>query len=349
MTKRSTVTRDQDTINGVRNLLALMSMFSPPRESVPFDVWRGKERATLERRSTDVLEKINRTHRAHENYGLVYPAISHRTSIILYAGMLKTRVPCYRPVPENPPARGIIQGMSPKSRKRMMEGLACWKNFEDERGLFITLTYHETWGVNYKAWKRDMDVLIKRMKRAFHKVGGLWKLEFQTRGAPHFHLLICGDLPTHGEMMTWITNAWGDIAHSTSEYHGEFSTNVRRVWSRRHAMHYCAKYMTKDVPVWVNPDSETGELEPIPTGRIWAFFGNVDRTPVHIMSVLNSTALFYKQAVITHLVKTGSRFAERLSHMAENRSWSVFGIGGATAADVLHWRDFMRSAWSAVD
>lgn len=325
-------------------------------ERMPFEVWKSKTRIEQERQSVFVDERFegyfsrwasiegydSKGEPLVRNEGLVYPAISRHAFVRVYAGMTKINMPQYKKPPERPPQRGIIHGMSPKSRKRMMEGIAQWANFQVGRAYFITITYHDEWGVDFVAWKRDIEVLEKRMKRAFPEMGGLWKLEFQTRGAPHFHLIVSGVDAVQSEMIAWVTKNWGEIAHSTSEYKGEYATNVRRVFSLRHAMHYCAKYMTKDVPLYVNPDSD-GVLEPIPTGRIWAFFGNVNREPILEFLTSPRQAKMWRAGVLTFLVKRNSRFAERFSHMDENRSWSVFGIGmHENSPDVYQWRQFIR-------
>lgn len=325
--------------------LAEMKANHASRESnltAKFIGWRSKERQALERQSDSTLERLKKTHAAHLAYGLVVPSISHRASVVVYAGMTKVRMPAYKPPPVKPPHRGIIRGMSSKSRKRMMEAIAQWLNFDKGRSYFITITYHEEWGVNYKAWKRDVDVFIKRMRRKFEDVGGLWKLEFQQRGAPHYHLLISGVNEVLSEMIKWVTDNWADIAHENSVHKGKYATNVRRIYSRFHAQNYCSKYMTKDVPLYVNPDDD-GVLELIPTGRIWAFFGNVDRSPILEFQTSESQAKEWRRGVVVHLIKMGSRYADRFGRMDERRSWSIMGIGaGEGNEDITLWRDFIR-------
>lgn len=326
----------------IERFMANKSTAVLPRSNVPYEVWKAQQDYASLLTSDFGREMDERKQVARAKYGLVYPAISRHAFVRVYAGMTKVTMPFYRKPPEKPPQRGIIHGMSAKSRKRMLEGIAQWSNFDIGRAYFVTITYHEEYGVHFSAWKRDIELLEKRMKRSFSEMGGLWKLEFQTRGAPHFHLLVSGVDAVQSEMVEWVTKNWAEIAHSTSEYKGKYATNVRRVYSLRHAMHYCAKYMTKDVPLYVNPDSD-GVLEPIPTGRIWAFFGKVNREPIVEFLTSPKQAKQWRVGVITFLVKRGSRFADRLSRMDENRSWSVFGIGmHHNSPDVYQWRQFIR-------
>ncbi len=56
----------------------------------------------------------------------------------------------------------------------------------------VTLTYPREWDQDDRQWKRDLDVFLKRLKRQFPTVALIWKLEFQERGAPHFHLFLWG-------------------------------------------------------------------------------------------------------------------------------------------------------------
>jgi hypothetical protein len=52
----------------------------------------------------------------------------------------------------------------------------------------ITLTYPDDFPVNGATVKEDLRVYLQWLRRAY-KTEVLWFLEFQTRGAPHFHIL----------------------------------------------------------------------------------------------------------------------------------------------------------------
>lgn len=59
---------------------------------------------------------------------------------------------------------------------------------------FVTLTYPAKFPTVSRA-KRDLKVFQQRLIRRFPGSGGIWKLEPQERGAPHYHLLIWGFQP----------------------------------------------------------------------------------------------------------------------------------------------------------
>jgi len=79
--------------------------------------------------------------------------------------------------------------------------------------VMVTLTYPDNFETDDKAVKRHLELLRKRMERAFgKKPRGIWALEFQERGAPHFHLFI--GLPRgvdYEDFEWWGFNTWSEI------------------------------------------------------------------------------------------------------------------------------------------
>ncbi|MEW6206700.1 MAG: hypothetical protein AB1516_15485, partial [Pseudomonadota bacterium] len=103
--------------------------------------------------------------------------------------------------------------------------------------------------------KRDLDVLIKRLARRFPAVAGVWKLEPQERGAPHFHLLIWG--VSYRELFAFLPFAWHEIAGDGDENHlkwhlGELGNRpcVQRIEKQGGVFWYASKYMSKEVGVY---------------------------------------------------------------------------------------------------
>lgn len=294
------------------------------------------------------LDFAHKNRKVGDDIGLVYPSISHRVSYKVYRGMVQFKYPGYYPSQLRGVKRGAIAGWSGKSRKRMMNALAQWRIAGDM--YFITLTYHQDFGEHFKLWKRDMDVFLKRLRRRFPGVGGIWKLEFQRRGAPHFHLLVC--LPhsdahsvDYFQVMRFVSDAWSEIAHEDSVHGGKYATNVRTIVSRRHAMHYASKYMSKDEGRIV--DEETGEVYSRQTGRIWSVFGEFDRGVMLLAETSVGQAEAWREAVLIRLVEMGSKFASTFASMNRALGWSVFGIGidDHAKSEVLAWRDFMSWAY----
>jgi hypothetical protein len=59
----------------------------------------------------------------------------------------------------------------------------------------------------------------------------MWKMEFQRRGAPHFHLL--AELPTEdlAEFQGWCSESWARVVGSEDPKHKAAGTNVVLAWS----------------------------------------------------------------------------------------------------------------------
>ncbi len=112
-----------------------------------------------------------------------------------------------------------------------------------QRGiLFVTLTYPRDWPGDWSAWKRQLDTWLKRVRRRLPGAAGVWKLEPQVRGAPHFHLLMIG-APYLGR--EWLSRTWYEVVGSGDPKHLAAGTNVQLAHSHRGVLAYAAKYTAK--------------------------------------------------------------------------------------------------------
>jgi len=145
--------------------------------------------------------------------------------------------------------RGKVAGFSAKSRNRLMRTLGEVRR--DCLPMFVTLTFPAQYPTIERA-KRDLDTLIKRLARKFPVVAGVWKLEPQKRGAPHFHLLVWG--ADYLELLSFVPEAWCEIVGSGDPNHlawhkGELGNSpcVQQIESQRGVFWYASKYMSKEV------------------------------------------------------------------------------------------------------
>lgn len=81
--------------------------------------------------------------------------------------------------------RGNITGFSAKSRRSLLFQL---RNRPKAWRCMVTLTYGQQWPSDSQTCSKHRGTLIKALKRK--GIGGIWRLEFQKRGAPHLHLLL---------------------------------------------------------------------------------------------------------------------------------------------------------------
>ena len=241
--------------------------------------------------------------------------------------------------------RGIrkeITGFSRQSRKRFMDQLA--KTQKETKPYLFTLTYPLEYPTDSKIYKRHFDTFLKRVRRRFKKVCGFWKLEFQKRGAPHYHLIVWGIsyedlligelsswLNEHpefysdvalGELQAWVSQAWYESAASGDEKHLRAGTKVETVRKNKDIMAYAAKYVGK---------LETGAQG---VGRFWGCFGR-EHIPFGQMEVLGLT---YQEAII--LRRWMKRFAKFKTVLKKQRIKTVYYQGdqitGTRESDEWH-------------
>jgi hypothetical protein len=138
-----------------------------------------------------------------------------------------------------------------------------------ENPLFCTLTYPAEWAWDVKLWKRHLKIFSQRFLRRWTSAGFIWKLEFQQRGAPHFHPFVWG-IPDSEfrEFIHWISDAWNEVAGNGDPSHLLAGTSVERMRHSGAATRYVSGYASK------SDQTKPGEK----VGRYWGVVGN-DRIP----------------------------------------------------------------------
>lgn len=120
----------------------------------------------------------------------------------------------------------------------------------------MTLTYGQKWPKDGGVVRKHRNAFLTWLRRSHSALEYVWFLEFQKRGAPHFHLLLSVVTPSDKEQQR-AGEAWVKIA---SKAHPETSANMLRVhqfvgvekdrfWSnireRDGAIRYMRKYAGK--------------------------------------------------------------------------------------------------------
>lgn len=161
--------------------------------------------------------------------------------------------------------RKEINGLSTKARARL---LWCAENtpaLNGEGMMFVTLTYPGEYPKDGRQVKRDLDAFGKRVRR----LGGyfLWVLEYQTRGAPHFHLL--ARFPGAWDILhirEWVAVSWFQVVGSGDEKHLNAGTGVEKVKNPQAAGYYMSQYAGK----WEQKKIPEGVTLP---GKMWGLVG----------------------------------------------------------------------------
>lgn len=163
--------------------------------------------------------------------------------------------------------RGVITSLTRQAVTRMK--LHFRNAPETAHKAILTLTYPKDYTTDGKEVKRHLD-LIKRWLKRYGVKAGSWFLEFQVRGAPHFHCYLSG-YPVGG--VNAVSLAWYNIVGSGDAKHlawheGKLSGRPCLEWFRvpHAASSYATKYATKQEQKDVPEDYQS-------VGRFWGCWG----------------------------------------------------------------------------
>jgi hypothetical protein len=223
--------------------------------------------------------------------------IRHVASVNVAAPFLAVD-PSWRP--NALPGREVTE-WSRKSRSNMVKTLASldWGPLHELGAVarvaaMVTLTYPAEWesvAPDGKTVKRHLEAWKERYRRAWgESIIGAWKLEFQGRGAPHFHILMA---PPHGcargrgvgaglSFHRWLSVVWADVVdhQDPAEYmkHLEAGTNVNyaealkcsdpkrlAVYFGKHGVYRDKEYQHIVPKAWQAPGAGPG--------RFWGYWG----------------------------------------------------------------------------
>lgn len=255
--------------------------------------------------------------------------------------------------PPPPAPRRAIIGWSRKSRANMVRALGeiDYLPMFSRPGVapaMVTLTYPGDWltvAPHGFAVKAHLDELMHRYRRAWEvDLLCVWKLEFQRRGAPHFHLLM---VPPHGQaggrsdavghglaFKPWLSLVWADIVdhpdpiehmnHLAAGTNVDFAEGLRLSDPRRAAVYFTkhGAFRSKEYQHCVpEPWTEPGHGP----GRFWGYRKLVRRVWSAELHPYDATAL----------VRTIRRWAKAQQTTQEVDVWRTKG-GGVRIVD---WSD----------
>jgi hypothetical protein len=172
-------------------------------------------------------------------------------------------------------ARGAITEFSRKSRKRLLEMTARLDLKAVTRKspvIFVTLTYGSEFPSG-EASKPHLRAFLERVRRFAPQSSAVWRLEYQKRGAPHYHFIFY-NLPYIPKED--LQKAWAEIIGQ--EYWDTSQENIRYPFTRiemirnpRQVMAYVSKYVAKHAS---EGDAVSGFINlPYPhAGRFWGVF-----------------------------------------------------------------------------
>ncbi len=131
--------------------------------------------------------------------------------------------------------RSKIIGFSKRSARRLRHVV---RNSEDTWKAFITLTYPENFPCDGRKAKAHLNAFLQWLRS--RNIKYVWVLEFQLRGAPHYHILVSEYIPKAG-----LSKRWYKIVGSGDEKHLKAGTQIQSIKSKRHLYGYLSSYINK--------------------------------------------------------------------------------------------------------
>lgn len=151
--------------------------------------------------------------------------------------------------------RKEITTFSPEARRRLRFLL---RNTIDRMEVCLHLTYPAEFPASGQVCKKHLRTFLDCLRE--RKISYVWVMEFQRRGAPHFHLLIDSRLDKE-----WISKAWYRIVKSGDEKHLRAGTRIEAIdneENRNKIINYLLSYIAKSYQKAVPSDFSQ-------VGRFW--------------------------------------------------------------------------------
>lgn len=106
---------------------------------------------------------------------------------------------------------------------------------------FTTLTYPGEYPLDGRECKRHLNLFLTHLRSDYKGLKYVWFMEFQERGAPHFHIFTTCALPGK----TYVSPLWFHIVNSGDKRHLEAGTQVKGLATSEEAIRYATSYANK--------------------------------------------------------------------------------------------------------
>lgn len=140
-----------------------------------------------------------------------------------------------KPIMREPNPRGVITRFTKESRRRLQFAV---RNTVDMWKVFLTLTYPEAYPASGPQTKKHLAAFCAYLRRK--KIAYLWILEFQRRGAPHYHFILSGYIDKDD-----VAQRWYEIVGSEDPWHRAAGTRIEGIKNHGKVEAYVYSYMSK--------------------------------------------------------------------------------------------------------
>jgi len=192
-----------------------------------------------------------------------YLTADYRLSV--YANQLKITNLSQTYLHISPPEReqNDIKEFTKNSRLRLFDLITSLDYPAYGKPIFVSCTWHEDFSDNRKDVKTFLDNFHKRLKRSLPEFHIIWKLEYQKRGAPHFHFVIFpldSSISFQDEKIYQaITSHWLELKKCKCNDCKIYGVKIKPLNDFLHTMIYISKELGK-----ITQNSQQHNL-----GRVW--------------------------------------------------------------------------------
>lgn len=165
-----------------------------------------------------------------------------------------------------PPSRSgeVIHEFSKKSRNRLLKKCRTIRKNDMPLPFFVTLTYQKNF-TDCEHSKKHLNTFLQRFRRKCKKnnveFNYIWKMEFQKRGAVHYHLALFIPHDLYGnldQLRQKMGLMWAQVTSDINDgqinpQQRDYGTNVRTVENWEMFIGYIAKYLGKTEQAFNEP------------------------------------------------------------------------------------------------
>lgn len=222
--------------------------------------------------------------------------------------------------------RGAISTFSRKSRKRLLEMCARLDLAQIVREMpviFVTLTYPAQFPSTEQA-KQHLRAFLERIRRLAPDASGIWRLEYQERGAPHFHLILF-NLPYIPKRE--LTAMWGAIVglqfwDNSQALPRPPMTRIEAIRQPRKAMAYVSKYVAKHDDS--GSSSGFNDVPYLHAGRWWGVFNREKMQFAELLVLQISATVNSMEQVLFQYKRLMAKKWYRANRYGRHRGASLF-------------------------
>jgi len=217
--------------------------------------------------------------------------------------------PVKRPSPRFRGKRNRIERFTRTSRRALWKLLTRFRYSLMKSGSFVTLTYHNNYPEEPSEYKTHLHRFLDDVKRVYPEILYIWKLEFQKRGAPHFHIMFFFPKHSENEFDSYfnliINKIWSKYRGCQCIHCAAHSVLIEPILSYKKTCRYVSKYIAK-------------EDAPPPLDYPGRYYGRSSNFPLQPLSTIRITTqeYFRVKTVVKRILKSrrnkSANYADRL-------------------------------------